>query len=239
MINKDCLFVTQIYLNIDDQLSMMEQWIMFGFGLLFIILPCIGNLIQLHNEIQEWISDVYSKHTVQAWIQTDLRFLYLIAIFFGSAFAAVDICNSNMFHLSPFNMGLNQRQRALFKNQRILSTVVCENIPQLIIQTIYLFFTKESDISAITIIAMIFSTISIISSIFDYKSSSLLLQCETITLVEMDIESHQLANTQRRKFEQIITRHRNPICHELSKIIGVHWRLIEILTPIQIKRLKL
>ena len=158
-----------------------------------------------------------------------------MAILFGSAFAAVDICNLNLFHLRLCNMGLNKRQKVIFKNQRILSTVLLENNTSINITNDYLFLTKKSDISVITIVAMIFSSISIISSIFDYKSSSLLLQCETITLVEMDIKSHQLANTQSQKFEKIVVRHRNPICRELSKIIGVHRKLIEILTPIQIK----
>ena len=115
----DCLFVAQIHLDSDNQLSSIEKWTLFGFGAVFIILPSICNLIQLHNEIQVWVDDIYSKHTVQAWIRSHLRFLYLIAIFFGSAFAAIDICNSNIFHLPMFNMGLNQTQRAVFKNQRI------------------------------------------------------------------------------------------------------------------------
>ena len=226
-----------MYLDWNNQLSLIEKWILFSVGILFIVLPLIGNLVQLHNEIQMWVSDVYSKHTVQAWIRSYLRFLYMITIICGSAFAAVDICNSNIFHLPMFNMGLNKRQLAIFKNQRILSTVLLENIPQLALQIIYLVLTAEleTNVSPITIIAMIFSSISIISSVFDYKSSSLFIKCETITLVEMDIESRDLAATKSKKFQQIIVHHRIPICHELSKIIFIDSRLIEILMPVQTK----
>ena len=231
----DCMFVTQIYLNDDGQLSLIARWILFNFGVFFVILPLIVNLTQLHNKIQVWVTDTYSKHTVQAWMRSYLRMLYMITILSGSAFAAVDICNSNIFHISLFNMGLNQRQQAMFKNQRILSIVLMENIPQLILQVIYLSLTKESSISSITIVAMIFSTLSIILSLFNYKSSSLLLQCEAITLIEMEIQSRQLSHTKPKKFQKLIVHHRKPICRELGKIVHVDERLIEILMPIQTK----
>ena len=224
-----------MYLNEDNQLSWMIRWILVGCSGLFMILPLICNLIQLHKQLRVWISDPYSKYTVQAWIRFYLHFLYMLTILFGSAFAAVDVCNSNIFHLQMFNMGLNQRQKAIFKNQRILSTVLMENIPQLIVQIFYIILTKNSNISAITLIAMIFSVISIVSSVFNFISSSLFLKCEAITLIEMNIESKQLGNTQRTKFGRMIVHHRIPICEELSKIIDVNSQLIEILMPIQTK----
>ena len=217
------------------ELSPIQKWVLFSFGVLFIVLPLIGNLIQLHYEIKEWMRDTYSAHTIQPWIRSYLRLLYMMAILFGSAFAAVDICNSNIFHLQVFNMGLNKRQRAVFKNGRVLSTVLCENIPQLILQTIYLSLTAESSISVITILSMIFSTISILSSIFDFVSSSLLLECEAITVIELKIESTQLANMGVKEFRRLLVHHRKPIRRELAKITDVDWRLVEILIPIQTK----
>ena len=231
--NIDSLFAAQIYMNDEDQLSSIDKWCLFAFGIAFIIIPLIGNLVQLQNEIQVWISDVYSKDCVQSWMQLNLRKLYMFSILFGSSFAAVDICNSNLFHLSLFNMGLNKRQQAIFTNQRLLSNVLGENIAQLILQIVYLVLIEESHSSAITIVAMIFSVLSIILSIFTYVSSKLLIECEAITVIVMDIQSSQLANTQPRKFRKLVIHHRNPICRELSKIIQVDKGLIEILMPIQ------
>ena len=230
--------MAQIYLNNDNRLSLIEKWILSGCGVFFIVLPLIANLIQLHHAIQVWISDKYSKYTVQTWIRSYLRILYTITILTGSAFAAVDICNSNIFHLPWFNMGLNKRQKALFKNQRILSTVLMENIPQLILQGTYLYFLSvKSNISMnvdpITIIAMIFSASSIVLSVFNFKSSSLLIKCEAITMIEMDIESQQLSSMKGKSFRRLIVHHRNPICREIAKIINVNSRLPEILFPIQ------
>ena len=92
----------------------------------FIIIPIFSNFYQLHTAIQSWVTDVDGKRLVQAWIQNHLRALYAISILFASAHTAVEICNSNLFYLSVFNMGLNRRQKALFKNQRIFSTVLLE-----------------------------------------------------------------------------------------------------------------
>ena len=214
-----------------DQLSLTEKWLLTCSGALFIILPLICNLVQLQHEIHKWMTDVYSKHTVQAWMRSYLRRLYMISFLCGSAFAAINICNSNVFHFSMFNMGLNRRQRAIFKNERVLSTVLLENIPQLIIQGIYIGLT--GNFNDITIIAMIFSIISIISSIFDYQSSSLFIQCESITVLEMNIRSKEIRDLPRKSFGQLITHHRKPICNELAKVLCMNWRLIELLMPIQ------
>ena len=197
--------MAQIHLDTNNQLSSTEKWVLFIFGVLFIILPLIFNLVQLHKEIHLWMCDVHSKHTVQPWIRLHLRFLYMIAIFCGSAFSAVDICNSNIFHLAIFNMSLNQRQKAIFKNQRVLSTVL---IPQLILQIIYLILTvafeSRSKVSAITIIAMIFSIISITTSLFDYKSSTMFIKCESITVIEMNIESKVATAIKSRELTQVL-----------------------------------
>ena len=220
-----------MYATPGHQLSTISKWLLVGCGVLFIISPLICNLLQLHYEIHEWMVDVYSKHTVQAWMRSYLRILYMLCFLFGSAFAATSICNSNLFHLSMFNMGLNRRQRAIFKNQRVLSTVLLENIPQLIILGIYISIT--GNFNEITIVAMIFSIISIISSILDYQSSSLFIQCESITVLEMNIESKELSDLHHKKFRQMVIHHRNPICGELAKILCMSWRLIELLMPMQ------
>ena len=73
-----------------------------------------------------WMEDLESRLTVHAWVQNHLRTLYAFAIFFGSAHSSVVICNSNLYQLDLFNMGLNRRQRAVFKNKRLFSTVLME-----------------------------------------------------------------------------------------------------------------
>lgn len=118
----DGFFVAQVYFFQES----VDELVICGLSLLFIILPIFGNYYQLHKEMQVWLKDSDGKHTIQAWIQNNLRVLYTLSVVCGSAYTAVLICGSNLFHLKVFNMGLNGRQKALFKNKRVFSTVLLE-----------------------------------------------------------------------------------------------------------------
>lgn len=123
--NVDCFFAVQTALSATSSGDVFDFVIFIG-AAVFTILPIVSNFIQLHRAIPRWSRDVESRRTVTAWIQIHLRSLYFLCILFGSAFAAIELCNSNLFRMSAFNMGLNRRQKAVFKNQRIYSTVLLE-----------------------------------------------------------------------------------------------------------------
>ena len=124
----DVFFVLQTFesLSSNDNVDYIANLVIFILSVFFLILPMLFNYVQLHKAIQEWVNDIETRRYVQAWVQLHLRALFLICIIFGSAFTAIEICNSNLFYLSVFNMGLNRRQKALFKNQRLFSTVLLE-----------------------------------------------------------------------------------------------------------------
>ena len=123
----DVFFVVQVYLTL---ISEVYGIIIFCMSVGSVLVPLLINFVQLHNAIQLWVTDVETKRIVQSWIQKHLRALYAMSIIFGSAFTAVAMCNSNLFSLSIFDMGLNRRQKALFKNQRLYSIILFENVPQ-------------------------------------------------------------------------------------------------------------
>ena len=100
--------------------------ILFLASLVFIIVPVTANILQLQKEIKKWISDVDTKEIVPSWLQEYARFLYFLTIVTGSAHTGVLLCNSNLFGLNVFDMGLNRRQLALFKNKRVFSIVLLE-----------------------------------------------------------------------------------------------------------------
>ena len=103
-----------------DETNSFMIFVIFNLSVVFVILPIFTNFFQLHQSIQSWVIDI------QAWIQTNLRSLYAMCVLFGSAFTAIELCNSNLFGLPLFNMELNQRQKAMFQNQRFLSTVLVQ-----------------------------------------------------------------------------------------------------------------
>ena len=87
-------------------------------------------------------------------------------------------------------------------------------------------------ITPITIFATIFSVLSITLSVFEHISASVLLQAETVLVIKMDVNSIELSNLTRERFKQLQNL-RGSICNEISKIIDIDSRMIELLTPIQ------
>ena len=120
----DVLFVLQVFVTWYYK-SVIFSFILI-FGILFLVVPSFVHFYQLHKSIKLWMTDIETKKVVQAWVQLHLRFLYVISLLLGSSISAVDLCNTNLFHLKIFNMGLNRLQRSKFKNKRIFSTVLLE-----------------------------------------------------------------------------------------------------------------
>ena len=73
-----------------------------------------------------------------------------------------------------FNMGLTERHIKRFQGQRIYSSVVMENIPQLSIQIWYFIERPDNDIVAI--LAFLSSAASIFLAFIDVYSSASLLR---------------------------------------------------------------
>lgn len=109
-------------------------WI-FGFCCLFICLPVIVNVIQLDREIRtKWMEDEYIKRIIKPWMTFHIRALYVVCILSGSAFSAIEFCNSNLFQWEMCYMNLPRHSKQVFKNKRIFSVVLLENVPQLALQ---------------------------------------------------------------------------------------------------------
>ena len=93
----------------------------------FIIIPLIGNLLQLHLEISKWTNDSILNHThASYWIKSKVKVLFLISVVCGSSFSAVALCNSYQFQLSAFSMGLSRYHSSIFQNKRFFSIVLLE-----------------------------------------------------------------------------------------------------------------
>ena len=229
-------FAIQVYLSINfdssNKTDVISDLIIFLLSILFILLPIFISYGQLHKEMQKWVIDIETRGFVSAWTQQHLRSFYLLCIILGSSFTAIELCNTYLFSLSIFSMSLNRRQKAIFKNQRIYSTVLLENIPQLILQIIYTILT--SSFSEVTLIAGIFSILSIILSIFEHSSVKMLLNIESTTIICIDIISRGISRMSRYEFKQL-SCHRSVITNEMHKVLNVDFRLIELLQPIQTK----
>ena len=80
-----------------------------------------------------------------------------------------------------------------------------------------------------------FSIISVTLSLFEHISVTLLLQTETVIIINIELESRVLADMSNETFTKLQNR-RLGICTEISKIIDVDRRLIELLLPIRARK---
>ena len=98
--------------------------VLFVASVCFIIIPLIFNVFQLNGEIKCWTKNQNSD--VYTWIKTRFKFIYLLTFVSGSCFSMISLCNSYMFQLQIFCMGLSKNQLAVFRNKRIFSIVLLE-----------------------------------------------------------------------------------------------------------------
>lgn len=91
------------------------------------------------------------------------KFIFAIT-FFGGFYAAINVSSSHLFHLNIFSMPLMRIDIYRLNNFKLFNEVLLENIPLLILQSMYLF--QSGGTPYLTLIAMLFSFISsIIGSI--------------------------------------------------------------------------
>ena len=140
----------------------------------------------------------------------------------GSAYAAVELCNSRAFGLGIFNMGLTEMHLRAFHSTRIYSTIMCENIPQLIIQLWYLHEQNKFDV--IVTWSFISSIVSIFIAIVDVYSTMSLVRAMKMS------KKQGFLNGQSYSFELIgdcIVKHRS-MRKLFASIIEVDQRCVEL-----------
>ena len=91
-------------------------------SIIFVVLPVILSLYQLHHEINKW----RKNDDLGQWITENITILYFLSVITGSSFSGVQLCCSNFFNLYQFDMPLNQFELNKFQNKKMYSIVLCE-----------------------------------------------------------------------------------------------------------------
>ena len=124
----DVFFCGKLLIHSDDVYFL----VLFIFSLVFILLPIVFNVYQLHSEISKWNTDVansngnMSTKQVSRWIESRIKFVYVLSFITRSTFSSIALLNSYLFQLEIFGMGLSKRQKASFQNKQIFSVVLLE-----------------------------------------------------------------------------------------------------------------
>ena len=134
-------------------------------------------------------------------------------------------------------MGLSRYHRHMFHNKRFVSIVICENFPQLVIQTLSLYLAiidgKDRSGLLITIFSMVFTVISICLSLFEFMFRSKYIDNGSILIARFSVESKKVASMRFNEFQQRIIFRKNRFINSLAKCLHLNYVQIDRLIPLQ------
>eukprot|EP01084_Bolivina_argentea_P269735 458490_1 len=215
----DCFLSVEISLQTNNTFK-----IALVISIIFIVIPALLSLFQVYYYSRKhWSND----NQIREWLLKYSKMLYLVTIFTGSSFTAIDIMNSNILGLYFFEMGLNNKQIISFKTQRIYSVVMFENIPQLALQIWYMITIGQTNVIAMA--STIFSGISIIVTILSMTMEKSLINSQQYTKITMNISSGSVVK-QSRKCKRVV----KSIKQGIASLIGLDNHIIDVLKPITI-----
>ena len=184
------------------------------------------NFRALLNAQLEWTLNGIHSDRYRNYLKKFGRLLFLLSLISGSSFAAVRLANSNLFGLAAFSMGLSSNDLTKYNQKRLTSVIVCENIPQLIIQSVFLYFSDDL-LSTIVIFAMISSIISIAAAIWEHMTQKQFVKHDLISI----LFSVKLTSDYIKKHRKQFIHRRNSLRSQICQIFEVDRASVEILTP--------
>ena len=135
-------------------------------SIFFILFPLFLNFKALFKSMKEWMTDSYHGDRYRNYLTHYDKILFFMSIISGSTFATIALLNSNLFGWRIFSMGLSNNELLKFNQKRLINVIICENIPQLLIQSIFMFITQEYTL--VIFFAMSSSTISIAMAVWSF-----------------------------------------------------------------------
>ena len=218
----DVLFIINITYQSDYPSNSLSSLLVAS--IVFIVFPVIVSLYQLFYHIKKW----QRNDDLGQWITDNITLLYILSVVTGSSFAAIELCTSSCFNLHQFSMPLSQMEINKYQTKRVYSTVLLENIPQFIIQIIFISSIQNDSNNidnTIVYISMVFSLLSIIISVLSLISRRNILRATDYVSISFDVEL-----TDASKCRNLV----RSIKHQFGTSLGVNSNLIKISRPMDI-----
>lgn len=163
-----------------------NQLILFGLSVFFVVVPFVGSLYAWLRTKRRFRDDL----CFATWEQRhDMPFIILSTLC-GSTFGAFLLAHSRLFRMELFSMDLSLDQRLDFLSQRLVYTVIIEDIPQFGIQ-IASVVLLGGVLNGITAAAFFASIISIIVGIYNAVNKSEQLR-HSLTIQSTTTEANQV-----------------------------------------------
>ena len=233
------MFISLIYILLNNT-GIYDTWykdkerndigiILFILCVLFIIVPYTVNVFGscfLKNRIE------YNRMAVSWFIQYSTLYSGLVIIS-GGAIASLSLVSSKLFGMRVFSTGLTSIDFIQFKGYKVFYTVILENLPQLVLQIIYIvtYGAGKTLTQPATIAAFISSSVAIVVSIFSYILTAQFNMNRIITSLVITFNSNSL-DEDKEKLEKYSSHQRRKIGKLLANALELN---PDSLTIIRIK----
>eukprot|EP01084_Bolivina_argentea_P320454 556016_1 len=154
----------------DDYMALFTVAVCFMFVSSFI------SMFQMNKNIKIWLLDVDNVENNQ-WFAKYAGFLYLLCFILASTQSSIQLVTCNFLKIERFSLKLSEYYQMKLHNEHAITAILLENVPQLILEFIYLI--KSKTLNDITLLAMIFSVASILMAPFLYLTRKQLILNQT------------------------------------------------------------
>lgn len=165
----DIIFAIVLYFDKNNYSNRYnDNYNLFWFSIAFIIIPYIYSCVSAIYWIYKWNN---CKNDFPIRLKTYLdryQFLILLLTMFAGFYVTVDLMRSKLFYKKIFYLPLKKKEYDALKYHRFINLFMLENLPQFIIQILYLTLNKNDNVIYVPIvfITLILTTISLLFTIF-------------------------------------------------------------------------
>ena len=127
------------------------------------MLPLILTFRVLFESLREWMGHPLHGDRYRAYLSKYDSVLFFMSVISGSSFATIQLVNSNL---------------RTYNQKRLVNVIVCENIPQLLIQTTYL--VNSNSYALVVYFAMASPVLSVAAAVWDHYTQRQFLRVSKI-----------------------------------------------------------
>ena len=173
----DILFMVILYFEENRELFYGSLG---SLGISYLMQCCVGIY-----KIETWRKGTRTPH-LKEYVNRYETLLIFLTVVVGF-YPCVILLNSKLFYLSMFNFELTKNEKNHLRSLQFVNIVIFENIPQLLIQLIYITSVALNETSIIVFISMIFTILSLVFSIMREISVCCQFKSEKSTINKHDI----------------------------------------------------
>jgi len=222
----DAYLCTQIKHEYDDT-QMNIYFALFTASIVFLIVPYLGNIF-ISIGVSKISAIKTNRKALEYFVKNGIKYICL-TIITGGSIPILYLLSSNIFGFDSLTSGLTQHDLKLLQKYKIYTTVITQNIPQLIIQALYTLFLGKVD--PIAVCAFVGSVLSIIATLYQVYISSDCCFTGEYTYYQLYLRNTKTDYILSHDYKFKIKKHRwrrFSLSKELSQSLNINPKRLEI-----------